>query len=156
MTSEEEKVKVTEHSIKEMLEAVQADRDARKAFLAMPREEQLLAILSMIAYTNSQLAIIQKEQFDQRNDMKEFKREARDARLERRSLERQLAEKLDIRIEKPEDDTLTTTEKVKAIIVKSLGLGWWLDIVKSVLTTIITVVTLAILYFVFGGRMPVP
>ena len=59
--------RLTVENLREMLELVQADREARQVFLSMPREDQLLSILGMIAYTNSQIANLQKGNVEYRH-----------------------------------------------------------------------------------------
>jgi len=153
MTHDEE-VKITSHSIKEMLDTVQADKDARKVFLAMPREEQLLAILGMITYTNSLLANLQKEQIDQRRDIEDFKEELRHSRNERQQMEKDLAEKLgvDIKFTRPDGDSMSTTEKVMAVIAKRFD--FWRPVLQNSLSVIINIIVLALLYMAFGGKVP--
>lgn len=114
-----------------MLNAVQMDPDARRAFLAMPREEQLLAILGMQAWARDELSKLSKKVIN---------------------VERRLGV-----IEKPrsyreEDDEMTITQKVMNILTKRLD--FWLGILKSVLTQVFTIITLAILYLAFGGKLP--
>lgn len=139
-----------------MLEAVKTDKEARRVFLAMSREDQLLAILGMIAFNNSQLAQIAKIQIDQGTGLENFKNELRNVRIQREALEGQLAEKLNIKIATPVDNTMDTTTKVKAVIAAQYGgfIKFFIDIFKSILTTVLTIIILAILYLSFGGPIP--
>lgn len=152
----EEQVRVTSHGIKDMLDSVQADKDAKKVFLNMPREEQLLAILGMIAYTNSVLANVQKEQIEQRAALNSFKDEVRNSREERKQIEKDLADKLgvDFRFTDPEDETLTTTQKVMAVIARRLD--FWKPILQHSISIVLDIVILALLYLAFGGKLPTP
>jgi hypothetical protein len=117
--------------ISELLNAVKADREARHVFLAMSREDQLLAILGMIAFTNSQVANLQKEILTYRRE-----REIREKRVG--------------------DLAITTGSKIAAGIRKELEgrFGFWGDIGKSVLQSVVTVIALALLYLAFGGKLP--
>lgn len=154
MTSEH---KITSEDIRELLDAVQTDRDARKVFLAMPREEQLMAILGMIAYSSSRLANVESSLIGLKDDFGRMERENRNARRARTKLEQELAEKIDVHFQS-DDDTMTTTDKVRAVISKQYGgvAKFLADILKGVMQTVITIVTLALLYLAFGGKFPTP
>ena len=126
-----EETEITTSSIKRMLDLVQADRDAKQVFLSMPREEQLLAILGMISFTNSQLANIQRENIEYRG-----KRE---------------------RQEQTHSDRLVDTgTKIAEGINNALSakFGRWQRLIDSVLDKVLTLVILAILYLTFGGKLP--
>ena len=118
--------------IAELLEAVKADREARQVFLAMERDDQLLSMLGMIAYSNSQVANLQKDLIQYRN-------------------QRETEEK------KRGDFLMDTGTRIAQGIKKELEardpVKWFVD---RVLPQIITIITLAILYFVFGGKVPTP
>lgn len=123
--------KITTSSIKEMLDTVQADREAKKVFLAMPREEQLLAILGMIAFINSQLAITQRENIEYRE--------------QREHQERKLVEILDtdpnIKSLSPEEKQ-NTIQKIFALATRPARNGGLLDKVLSLILVIIFVLFL--------------
>jgi hypothetical protein len=127
--------KVTPNSIKEMLDAVQADREAKKVFLAMPREEQLLAILGLIAFTNAQLAQVQRDAIHYRaeREQKEREKEAR---------EKKLAELLDtspdIQALSPEEKQ-NTVQKIIALATRPARTGALLDKVLSLIAIIVFV-----------------
>lgn len=118
---------ITKDDIGFLLERVQADREARQVFLAMPREDQLLSILGMISYINSQLAKIQKENIDYRKI-----REDREGDHNSRLVD--TGEKIAIGIQKALNERNQRSNRI----------------LDSVLTTIINVITLGILYLVFS------
>lgn len=127
--------KITPSGIKEMLDAVQADREAKKVFLAMPREEQLLAILGMIAFLTSQFAQLQKDNIEYREgrERKELEREQREAKL---------VEILDtnpnIKALSPEEKQ-NTMQKIIALATRPARSGALLDKVLSLIIVILFV-----------------
>ena len=124
-------IEITPNAIKRMLDAVQADRDAKRVFLAMPREEQLLAILGMISFLNSSLANMQKDAIEYRN--------------RRESQERDHGQRL-----------VDTGERIAEGINNALSarFGRWQRLADSILDKVITIVIIGILYLVFGGKLP--
>jgi hypothetical protein len=129
-------IKVTPNSIKEMLDTVQADRNAKQVFLKMPREEQLLAILGMITFLTSQIANLQKENIQYRQ--------------ERELREKQLVELLDtdpgIKALSP-DEKQNTVQKIFALATRPARGGGLLDKVLSLI--------LVILFYLFmTGKIP--
>jgi len=128
-----EEIEITPNAIKRMLDAVQADRDAKRVFLAMPREEQLLAILGMIAFLNSSLAGMQKEAIEYRG-----KRELQEQNHGQRLVD--------------------TGAKIAEGINNALSVkfGRWQRLADSILDKVITIVIIGLLYLVFGGKLPVP
>jgi hypothetical protein len=137
--------------IKSLLDDVQMNESAKIAFLALSREEQLLLILSMEAYIRSKLATIEKKQLDFDDDLKSFRVELRQYRSQRERRERQSSAS-------NEDETIDTTQKIIKILEreKAKQFDAWTWFRDRVLPTIITIITLAILYFVFGGKIPTP
>ena len=127
---------VNSNSIKEMIDSVQADREAKKVFLSMPREEQLLAILGMIAFLTTQIANLQKENIEYRQQ-----REVR---------EEKLAEILDtdphIKALSPEEKQ-STLQKIIALATRPAKSGQLTDKVISIILVIIFVVYLS-------GKLP--
>lgn len=123
--------KITSNSIMEMLQAVQADKEAKKVFLAMPREEQLLAILGMISFINAQFVNLQKDQI-------EYRRE-REKKEERQS-----------------DILIDTGEKIAIGIKKVMGERFdsWTYFRDRILPPILVAFILGLLYLVFGGKIP--
>lgn len=128
--------RLTTSSIKEILEAVQADREARKVFLSMPREEQLMAILGMIAYTNDQLAKLQKETIEYRQQ-----RERREKKLTEI-----LEETGPMKAMTPEEKQ-NTAQKIIALATRPARSGYLLDKVLSL-------ILLILFYLVVTGRIP--
>jgi hypothetical protein len=128
--------KVTLNSIKDMLDAVQADRDAKQVFLKMPREEQLLAILGMLAFTNSQVAQLQKDAIEYRE--------------QRERREKQLTDLLDtdpkIKALSP-DEKQNTVQKIFTMATRPAKAGMLFDKVASLI--------LMILFLLFiMGKLP--
>lgn len=127
--------KITSNSLQEMLETVQADREAKKVFLAMPREEQLLAILGMLAFTNSQLALLQKEFIEHKADAVKY-------RADREEREKHLTEILEtdpeIKAMNP-DDRQNTVQKIIALAMRPARSGALLDKVLSLILVILFV-----------------
>ena len=134
---------VTPNSIKEMLDAVQADRDAKQVFLKLPREEQLLAILGMITFTNAQLAQLQKDMIEYRAE-REQKERVRDDR------EKKLAELLDtdpnIQALSPEEKQ-NTVQKIMTLATRPVAGGGLVDKVLSIILVILFVMYVS-------GRLP--
>lgn len=106
----------------EIFDAVQMDEDAKKVFLSMPPQEQLLAILGMQAWMRSEIVVIKK-------DVIEIKKRQKS--------------------QTSGEDTMSTTEKINQRV--SAPWVWFRD---KVLPQIVTLVTLAILYLTFGGKVP--
>jgi hypothetical protein len=129
-----EEPKLTGDDIREMLSMVQADREARQVFLAMPREDQLLSILGMIAYLNSQIAKMQKDNLSYRQT-RESNENTRNAR---------------------NDKLMDTGEMIAMGIRKALDerSGRWNKIADSVITNLINIILIGILILVFGNLKP--
>ena len=141
---------MTKVDFQEIFDAVQMDESAKAVFLAMPREEQLLAILGMNAWTRSELVIVKKDVINIQADLEETRRDMLSYRIKRERQERENREYTD-------DETVTTTQKIVREVAKAFAqrFDFWSWFRDRVLPTIFTVITLAILYFVFGGRIPV-
>lgn len=148
--------KLSPDDISELLRSVQQDREAKKVFLAMQREEQLLAILGMLAFFSSRLANMESSVIGMKGDFDLMQSESRNARRQREHIEQELASKLNIRFEKTDDDTMTTTDKVRAVISAQYGgiAKFFLDILKGALQTVFTMIVLAVMYLAFGGKLP--
>jgi hypothetical protein len=116
-----------------MLETVKADREARQVFLAMSREDQLLSILGMIAFTNSQVVNLQRDLISYRAD--------------REMKEQKTSDKL-------YDTGARIAQGIKDELAKQFN--FWLWFRDKVLPTVVTVAVLALLYFIFGGKVPTP
>lgn len=124
---------ISHAEIMELLETVKADKDARRVFLMMTREDQLLAILGMIAFTNSQVANMQKDLLTYRND--------REKKEQNRG-----------------DFLMDTAAKIAEGVRKELAgrFDFWIWFRDKILPTVVTIIVLAMLYFVFGGKIPSP
>lgn len=114
----------------EIFDAVQMDENAKKVFLAMGRDEQLLAILGMQAWMRNEIASVNKRVID---------------------VERSLRTKRGTGY-REDDAKLSTSEKVMAVLTKRLD--FWIDILKNVLSNVFVIIVLAVLYLAFGGKMP--
>jgi len=125
---------------KDLEDLIKTDMDegAKRAFLSMTREEQLLAILGMQSYIRAKVSTIEKRQID-------FEDELRIYRIERESKER-----------KQRDDVLSTTQKVIREITKAMDarFNWGVYFRDKVLPQVIIVIVLGMLYLVFGRGMP--
>ena len=137
--------KLSPSSIKDMLEAVQADRETRQVFLKMTSEDKWIAVLGMIAFLNSQLALLQKDTilYRQERELKEKEREQR---------EKKLVEILDtdpnIKALSPEEKQ-NTMQKIIALATRPARKGALLDKVLSLI--------LVILFALFVmGKLPIP
>ncbi len=139
---------MTKTEFDRMLEDARMDDTAKKAFLAMSREEQLLAILGMQSYIRSELVIVKKDQIEFGQDLQAFKKELREVRRAREVKEKA----------RDDGDEVNTTQKIIKTFAEEMSkrfdlFVWFRD---KVLPTVVTIITLALLYFVFGGKIPTP
>ena len=139
---------MTKTEFDRMLEDARMDEGAKKAFLAMSREEQLLAILGMQSYIRSELVIVKKDQIEFGQDLQSFKTELRQVRRAREVKEKA----------RDDGDEVNTTQKIIKTFAEEMSkrfdlFVWFRD---KVLPTVVTIITLALLYFVFGGKIPTP
>jgi hypothetical protein len=127
---------ITKREIEKIRDAL--DEDAKEAFLSMSREDQLTVILSMEASNSNRLAKVEKWQID-------FEREARVYRSQRERRENS-----------NEDEVVNITQKIlKAIAdADAAKFNVWVWFRDRVLPSVIGLITLGILYLVFGGRLP--
>jgi hypothetical protein len=141
----------TKVDFQEIFDAVQMDENAKKVFLAMPREEQLLAILGMNAWTRSELAIVKKDVVNIQGELEETRRDLISYRIKRERQERENREYSD-------DETVTTTQKIVKEVAKAFAqrFDFWTWFRDRVLPTVMTAITLGILYLIFGGKLPTP
>ena len=113
------------------------DEDAKEMFLDMTREEQLTVLLSMAASNSNRLALVERRQIDFEADYKSYRRERE-------------------RKENDGDDEMTTTQKIVKMIeeerAKQFNYAMWFR--DRVLPQVISLITLAILYLTFGGKLP--
>ena len=134
----------------QIFEAIQMDAEAKKAFLAMTREEQLLAILGMQGFIRSELVKVKKDVIDVRTDFTEFKRESREYRKERERQEKQMLGSLE------GDEDMSTTQKIVREVAKAFAqrFDFWAWFRDRVLPTLLTGFILGLLYLVYGGKLP--
>jgi hypothetical protein len=134
----------------DLFQAVQMDDDAKRVFLAMSREEQLLAILGMQSFVRSEVATVKKDIIDVRQDLNEFKKETRSYRVHRERQEKKMFGG------EEGDDEMSTTQKIAKEIAKALSqrFDFWIWFRDKVMPAVVTAITLGILYLVFGGKLP--
>ena len=132
---------ITKRDIDQILRNL--DDDARDAFVSMPREDQLLVILSMEGSNSNRLAVVEKWQID-------FEREARMYRGQREDKEN--------RANGHNDDVMSITQKMAKIVAQEFAkrFDFWTWIRDRILPSVVTIIVLAILYMVFGGKIPTP
>jgi len=133
--------------LEEILSQNFTSSDARQAFISMSREDQLLAILGVLAYVRSKLANLEKRQLESEREVKEY-------RLTRERREELLLG--DLR----GDGLLSTTQKiissVSAEVSKVMAgrFDWGVWFRDKVLPAIVTAIVFGILYFTFRGGTP--
>ncbi len=112
------------------------DIDAKNAFTGMERENQLLVLFSIEMSNSNRLAKVEKKQiaFEEDNKMYREKREHRES----------------------ENDIMNTTQKIVAALAEAEAkrFNYWTWFRDRVLPSVITLITLAILYLTFGGKLP--
>lgn len=113
------------------------DYEAKDFFLGASREDQLTILLSMEYSNSNRLAVLERRQIEFENDMREYRKQR-----ERR--------------ENDDEDLLGTTQKILRAIAEAESKKfdyavWFRD---RVLPQVITLITLAILYLTFGGKLP--
>lgn len=127
---------ISKRDLEKALEVL--DNDARETFLGMSREDQLIILLSMEGANSNRLAKVEKWQIDFELDSRLYreKRERREGRVD--------------------DDLVTTTQKILKAIKDSdaakFNYGVWFR--DRVLPQVISLITLAVLYLTFGGKLP--
>ena len=141
---------MTKPDFSNIFDAVQMDEDAKKVFLSMPREEQLLAILGMQAWIRSELTSVKKAEIELRQDFHEFKKESVAYRTRRERKEKNVFGDLE------GDDEVSTTAKIAREVAKAFSqrFDFWVWFRDKVLPGLISLITIGILYLVFGGRIP--
>lgn len=115
------------------------DSEQRATYSAMSLENQLLVIFSLEMSNSNRLAIVEKRQADFTEDVQEY-------RLKREKRE----------VGHSEEDVMNTTQKIiKAIAeAEAKRFDFWMWFRDRVLPQIITLITLAVLYLTFGGKLP--
>lgn len=134
---------MTPQKFNDILEMVQMDPEARAVFLAMPREEQLLAILGMQQWTRSELATVKKQVIGIEENLKETQRESRQYRTRREKKE------------SDDGDDVSTTQKIAKEIATAFAqrFDFWTWFRDKVLPQIITFITLALLALAFADKL---
>ena len=132
----------------QVFEAIRMDPDAKKVFMAMPREEQLLAILGMQSFIRSEVANLEKDVINLRSEVTESKKESREYRIRREKKEKSLLGDLE------GDEKMSTTQKIVREISKEFSkrFDFWTWFIDKVLPAVVTAIALGILYLVFGGK----
>lgn len=154
----------------DILGMIELDETAKKVFLRMTREEQLLAILGMLSFLRSENATVRKQQLDFAKDFDIYKQEQRDYRMLRETEEKEVGNLVRRLItgDNPSDPVITrqltdeelmsTTQKIAKAINNAFSSRFdrWITLGFGVLQTVITIVILAVLYLAFGGEVPRP
>jgi len=114
------------------------DDDAKASFLAMPREDQLLVVLSMEGANSNRLAIVERWQI-------EFEKEARKYRIERENKENG-----------QEGNIMSITQKMAKVVALEFAkrFDFWTWFRDRILPPIAIAFILGLLYLVFGGKLP--
>ena len=114
------------------------DDDAKASFLAMPREDQLLVVLSMEGANSNRLAIVERWQI-------EFEKEARKYRIERENKENG-----------QEGNIMSITQKMAQVVAQEFAkrFDFWTWFRDRILPPIAIAFILGLLYLVFGGKLP--
>jgi len=144
-----------------LIDMVTMDENAKKVFMAMPREEQLFAILGMLSFLRSEVAVLKKNGIDTNADIKKLKDDQRHFRLVRERREKEIQDGINnvikssnlpqIVIDDATDDT-NTTQKIVAEITKAFAsrFDFWIWFRDKILPTLLITIILGILYLVFG------
>lgn len=116
---------MTGSDLEQFFEGAHMDETAKAVFLAMNRNDQLLAMLGMLSWNRSETARLSKEVIEIKSDIKQIKREGRS-----------------------NDKTLTTSEKINLSLEKRFR--FWVPILQYVLSTVTVIVILWLLRGAFG------
>lgn len=124
-------------AMSDILGMIEMDDDARKVFLAMPRNEQLLAILGMQAYMRNELAKLFERVEQAENKHDSFAQEQRSFRKARLDKERELDKAINdlirgntvpIIMRNEKEPTETPTEKIVKEVTKMLAVRFPVDV----------------------------
>lgn len=110
----------------EIFDAVQMDPAAKKVFLAMSREEQMLAILGMLSWNRTETAKLQKDVIEIKGDVQSMKRS-----------------------QGASERSLTTSQKIQDAFNDRFG--FWIPVLQQIVTVVIQAVVLYLLFATFGG-----
>lgn len=150
----------------DILGLIEIDDDAKKVFLAMPREEQLLAILGMVSHIRSEEATNKKKIITLADDFKTFKTRQDEFRIARDAEDQRVGQLIQSLIigrgndaTRPlsAEDAQTTTQKIVREITKQFAarFDFWVYMRDKVLPSIISFIVLAILALIFAkSQMP--
>lgn len=112
------------------------DNGAKEAFISMPRENQLLVLLSIEMSNSNRIANVEKKQIETDRDLKEYRR------------------KREQREDDSDESIMNTTQKMLKILAeqKAKEFNTATYIRDKVLPQIITFITLALLALAFGYK----
>lgn len=111
--------------------------DPKMSFLRMSDQEKMAALYDMISFIRNDVASVKKNDIELRNDFDVFQRETRSVRRAR---------------EEKEEREETTIDKIEKVLSKRFDA--WVYFRDRILPTILTLIITAILYVVFGGKVP--
>lgn len=149
----------------DILGLIEMDEGAKKVFLRMNREEQLLAILGMLAFIRAELTKAAKAGIELKRDIenikqdnshyrriRELKEEEMDAAIN--SIIRETAPTIARKMieEGDENTTQKVVREIGKVFATRFDAGKWF--VDKVLPQLITVIILGILALVFANRIP--
>lgn len=127
---------ITKRDIERALDTL--DADAKDYFLSMSEEERDAILLSIESSNSNRIAVVEKRQI-------EFERDVRSYRRQR-----------EMREDNDSEEVMNTTQKILKAIAEAEAkkfnyAAWFRD---RVLPQVITLITLAVLYLTFGGKLP--
>lgn len=157
----------------DLMDMFHIDNEAEQAFLNMPRNEQLLAILGMLTHLRNDEANLYKRLIDVEGNLKTSQEQQRTYRLLREAEDKRINSIItswmtgapvssgdNISTHKlTEDELLTTTQKITKLITKVFQerddqIKPWRNMFFGILQTVLTIIVLAVLYLAFGGKVP--
>lgn len=114
------------------------DADARGMFLNLMREEQLLIIFGMESQNSNRLAVVERRQIAFEDELRLYRKN----REEKENAHQHILE--------------DTTDKIRVAIKEAFSqrFDWSIYFRDKILPTILTAISLGILYVVFGGKVP--
>jgi hypothetical protein len=117
------------------------DRDSQLVFGRLPREEQIKALHSMLAYVRKEQANDKRAIIDMQNKMTSLVEDNRYLKGELAGISM-----------RRRDDNLSTVEKIQFAFDKKFE--FWKPISQHVVGVMLDAVILAVLYLAFGGKIP--
>jgi hypothetical protein len=111
--------------------------DRRRAFMRLSEKDRFERLFEMIVYASANQAVASKLLADLRTDFDYLKGEVEGIGYRKR-------------------DTLDTDEKIhRQLEQQNAGWIWYKEkVLPGTLSTVQTLIVLAVLYFVFGGKIP--